>query len=244
MRELQLWAADEGLEEAFEDVTALFASAVSPTAPTTRSRAARCVPRSRTGSLPAERWESYQKLAARARASRAASRQAGPVRGAPPLAGDLTRGRRADADEGQGRLAGRRAWAAAPLQPVGYGAGAVSTFAAPGVGVVVNAQSVAASSESWPSGICGQRAVDGVRVGDGVAAALRPRRGVRLRRRSGGRDRALVGERVEQRAGRRVDERDAVRSAVLCVLVDDQVGAARERSRQRRAVVLGSSRRR
>ena len=29
----------------------------------------------------------------------------------------------------------------------------MSTLAAPGVGVVVNAQSVAASSESWPSGV-------------------------------------------------------------------------------------------
>ena len=63
MRELQLWVADEALEETFDDVTSLFehcrfsdcAHDASPAAP---SRA-----RSRTGRSP-ERWESYLKLQA------------------------------------------------------------------------------------------------------------------------------------------------------------------------------------
>ena len=62
MRELQLWDADEGLEEAFEDVTALFASCrfsdcAHDTEPGCAVRAALA-----DGTLPAERWESYQKL--------------------------------------------------------------------------------------------------------------------------------------------------------------------------------------
>jgi ribosome biogenesis GTPase len=62
MRELQLWAADEGLEEAFEDVTALFgecrfSDCAHETEPGCAVRAALA-----DGRLPAERWESYAKL--------------------------------------------------------------------------------------------------------------------------------------------------------------------------------------
>ena len=62
MRELQLWAADDGLEEAFEDVTVLFAECrfsdcAHDSEPGCAVRAALA-----DGSLPAERWESYVKL--------------------------------------------------------------------------------------------------------------------------------------------------------------------------------------
>jgi ribosome biogenesis GTPase len=62
LRELQLWAADEALEEAFEDVTGLFAhcrfsDCAHDTEPDCAVRAALA-----DGSLPAERWESYVKL--------------------------------------------------------------------------------------------------------------------------------------------------------------------------------------
>jgi len=62
MRELQLWAADEGLEEAFDDVTALFADCrfadcAHDTEPGCAVRAALA-----DGSLAGERWESYTKL--------------------------------------------------------------------------------------------------------------------------------------------------------------------------------------
>ena len=62
MREVQLWIADEGLEEAFEDVTELFG----------RCRFTDCAHESEpgcavkealaSGTLPPERWESYLKL--------------------------------------------------------------------------------------------------------------------------------------------------------------------------------------
>ncbi len=62
MRELQLWDADEGLEEAFEDVTGLFAGCrfsdcAHDTEPDCAVRAAL-----EDGSLALDRWESYQKL--------------------------------------------------------------------------------------------------------------------------------------------------------------------------------------
>ena len=62
LRELQLWAADEGLEEAFEDVTELFgrcrfSDCAHDTEPGCAVRAAL-----QDGSLPLERWESYVKL--------------------------------------------------------------------------------------------------------------------------------------------------------------------------------------
>ena len=62
MRELQLWAADEGLEEAFDDVTVLFADCrfsdcAHDTEPGCAVRAALA-----DGTLSEERWESYTKL--------------------------------------------------------------------------------------------------------------------------------------------------------------------------------------
>jgi ribosome biogenesis GTPase / thiamine phosphate phosphatase len=62
MRELQLWTADEGLEEAFEDVTELFAhcrfsDCAHETEPGCAVKAALA-----DGSLAPERWESYLKL--------------------------------------------------------------------------------------------------------------------------------------------------------------------------------------
>ena len=64
MRELQLWAADDGLEEAFEDVTELFGSCrftdcAHDTEPDCAVREALD-----EGRLPAERWDSYVKLQA------------------------------------------------------------------------------------------------------------------------------------------------------------------------------------
>jgi ribosome biogenesis GTPase / thiamine phosphate phosphatase len=62
MRELQLWTADEGLEEAFEDVTELFAQCrfsdcAHETEPGCAVKAALA-----DGTLSPERWESYLKL--------------------------------------------------------------------------------------------------------------------------------------------------------------------------------------
>lgn len=62
MRELQLWEADEGLEEAFDDVAALFADCrfsdcAHDTEPGCAVRAALD-----EGTLSRERWESYRKL--------------------------------------------------------------------------------------------------------------------------------------------------------------------------------------
>ena len=62
MRELQLWAADDGLEEAFEDVTELFAhcrfsDCAHDTEPGCAVRAAL-----KAGTLDPQRWESYVKL--------------------------------------------------------------------------------------------------------------------------------------------------------------------------------------
>jgi ribosome biogenesis GTPase len=64
MRELQLWAAEDGLEEAFEDVTALFAACrfsdcAHDTEPGCAVRAAL-----EAGTLDRERWDSYLKLQA------------------------------------------------------------------------------------------------------------------------------------------------------------------------------------
>ena len=62
MRELQLWAADDGLDEAFDDVTSLFADCrfsdcAHDTEPDCAVQAALA-----DGRLAPERWESYQKL--------------------------------------------------------------------------------------------------------------------------------------------------------------------------------------
>jgi ribosome biogenesis GTPase len=64
MRELQLWVADEGLEEAFEDVTSLFdlcrfSDCSHDSEPGCAVKAAL-----EDGSLAPERWESYLKLEA------------------------------------------------------------------------------------------------------------------------------------------------------------------------------------
>jgi ribosome biogenesis GTPase len=62
MRELQLWVADHGLEEAFEDVTSLFAECrfsdcAHDAEPGCAVKAALA-----DGRLPPERWDSYLKL--------------------------------------------------------------------------------------------------------------------------------------------------------------------------------------
>jgi ribosome biogenesis GTPase len=62
MRELQLWAGEESLDETFEDVSALtsdcrFADCAHESEPGCAIQAALA-----EGSLPAERWESYRKL--------------------------------------------------------------------------------------------------------------------------------------------------------------------------------------
>src|SRR5262249_53706924 len=62
MRELQLWEAEEGLEEAFEDVVELetqcrFSDCAHDSAPGCAIRAAVA-----DGSLSPERWESFRKL--------------------------------------------------------------------------------------------------------------------------------------------------------------------------------------
>lgn len=64
IRELQLWAADDGLEETFEDVTSLFAhcrfaDCAHDAEPGCAVKAAIA-----DGTLPRERWESYLKLQA------------------------------------------------------------------------------------------------------------------------------------------------------------------------------------
>ena len=105
MREIQLWVADEGLEEAFEDVTELFG----------RCRFSDCGHESEPGcavkaaladgSLAPERWESYLKLQRGDRAPRAAPRQARRGRGAQALEGAL--GVRPRGREGEGPAARR-----------------------------------------------------------------------------------------------------------------------------------------
>ena len=64
IREVQLWVADEGIDEAFDDVTSLFADCrFSDCA---HDREPDCAVRAALadGTLPAERWESYLKLEA------------------------------------------------------------------------------------------------------------------------------------------------------------------------------------
>jgi ribosome biogenesis GTPase len=64
MRELQLWSADEGLEEAFEDVTSLFEHCRFSDCAHDREPGCAVKAALTDGSLPAERWESYRKLEA------------------------------------------------------------------------------------------------------------------------------------------------------------------------------------
>src|SRR4029077_17281200 len=64
IRELQLWVADDGIEEAFEDVTELFAhcrfsGSSHDTVPGCSAR-----PALEDGTLPSARWYSYPKLRA------------------------------------------------------------------------------------------------------------------------------------------------------------------------------------
>ena len=64
IREVQLWVADEGIEEAFDDVTGLFADCrFSDCA---HDREPGCAVRAalEDGSLAADRWDSYLKLQA------------------------------------------------------------------------------------------------------------------------------------------------------------------------------------
>ena len=104
MRELQLWVADEGLEETFDDVTSLFA----------HCRFADCRHESEPGCAVKEAIDDgtlapralgqLPEARGRARAPRAAARQAGAVRGAQALEGAARsssarcRGRRGDVE--------------------------------------------------------------------------------------------------------------------------------------------------
>ena len=97
-----------------------------------------------------------------------------------------------------------------------YGA---ATFAAPGVFVDVNAQSAAALFGVLLVRDARQRAVDGVRVDDGVRER-RLRRGMYVCPSIVAAVIAPSRESVEQRLRGRVDQRDAVRRAVLRLDVD------------------------
>jgi len=62
IRELQLWVADDGIDEAFEDVTALFASCKFSDCAHDREPGCAVQGALVDGTLPAERWDSYLKL--------------------------------------------------------------------------------------------------------------------------------------------------------------------------------------
>ena len=62
IRELQLWVADDGIDEAFEDVTTLFASCKFSDCAHDREPGCAVHAALTDGSLSAERWESYLKL--------------------------------------------------------------------------------------------------------------------------------------------------------------------------------------
>ena len=62
MRELQLWVADEGLEEAFEDVTSLFAQCRFSDCSHESEPGCAVKAAIADGTLSRERWESYLKL--------------------------------------------------------------------------------------------------------------------------------------------------------------------------------------
>ncbi len=64
IRELQLWVADDGIDEAFEDVTALFASCKFSDCAHDREPGCAVHAALDDGTLPAERWHSYVKLQA------------------------------------------------------------------------------------------------------------------------------------------------------------------------------------
>jgi ribosome biogenesis GTPase len=62
MRELQLWVADHGLEEAFDDVTSLFSQCRFNDCSHEREPGCAVLAALAEGLLAAERWESYRKL--------------------------------------------------------------------------------------------------------------------------------------------------------------------------------------
>jgi ribosome biogenesis GTPase len=64
MRELQLWVADEGLEESFDDVTSLFAECRFSDCSHESEPGCAVKAALEDGTLPRERWESYLKLQA------------------------------------------------------------------------------------------------------------------------------------------------------------------------------------
>ena len=64
IREVQLWVADDGIDEAFDDVTALFASCKFSDCAHDREPGCAVQAALADGSLPAARWESYLKLQA------------------------------------------------------------------------------------------------------------------------------------------------------------------------------------
>ena len=151
MRELQLWVADHGLEEAFDDVTSLFLECrfndcsheVEPGCAVLAALA--------DGRLTPERWESYRTLerelaALELRLDRQAQSQA--RRRYRALERDARERRREKGPLGHSCRGGLSPFGNSPLaahsvQPA---------FGAPGVGVVVNLQSAAASLVSCPSG--------------------------------------------------------------------------------------------
>ena len=87
MRELQLWVADEALEETFDDVTSLFAHCRFSDCSHDSEPGCAVKEALADGTLPAERWASYLKLEAEIAAPRAAARQAPRLRGAQALEG-------------------------------------------------------------------------------------------------------------------------------------------------------------
>jgi ribosome biogenesis GTPase len=140
LRELQLWEADEGLEEAFEDVAELaaqcrFSDCAHETEPGCAIQAAL-----EDGRLTHERWESYVKLQRELEhLERRLDKRA--------QAEEKRRWRAVNVEMRRRQQAKGGAQAGRPSTAHGD-----ATFGAPRVVVVVNAQSAAASSESKPSG--------------------------------------------------------------------------------------------
>ena len=91
---MQLWVADEGIDEAFEDITQLFAHCRFSDCAHDREPGCAVHAALADGTLSADRWESYLKLQARARAPRAQARQAGRGGGAQEVEGDHPGGAR------------------------------------------------------------------------------------------------------------------------------------------------------
>ena len=153
IRELQLWVADDGIDEAFEDITELFAHCrFSDCAHDTRARLRRSG-RARGRHARADRWDSYLKLQAElAHLERKLDKRA---------ASEARKKWKAISAEGSANMRSKGNKSREPLAPretLGRRerppalAPGVFTLAAPGVGVVVNDQSVAALFVSVPSG--------------------------------------------------------------------------------------------